>query len=77
MRLTLRRCTQLVVVAALVMLTTSAAFSQTALNFVYLPEVNAANGEYLAYPIYIQKACDRCDSVPLALVPAPGYGLTP
>ncbi len=70
MRLSLGRCAQLVVVAALVMLTTSAAFSQTPLNFVYLPAVDAANGEDLAYPIYIQNglAVDFV-CVPLELIP--------
>ncbi len=70
MRLTWRRCAQLVVVAALVMLTTSAAYSQTSLNFVYMPEIDAANGEYLAYPIYIQNGLPvDFVCVPLALVP--------
>lgn len=70
MRLTLGRCGRLAVVAALVLLTAAAASAQTPLNYVYMPEIDAANGELLAYPVYIQNGLPvDFVCVPLAFEP--------
>ncbi len=59
-----------VLIATMVLTIGATGYSQTPLNYVYMPEIQAANGELLAYPIYIKNG-EPVDFVcaPLAFEP--------
>ena len=52
------RLSFITVVSVLIMMTTASVFSQTPLNVVSMPEIYVANGERVAYPVYLSNNVD-------------------
>ncbi|MGB5106436.1 MAG: T9SS type A sorting domain-containing protein [Candidatus Zixiibacteriota bacterium] len=58
------------VVAILLMMTSGSVLAQTHLNFVHMPEILAANGQSVAYPVYLSNGVDIDQVVaPIDFVP--------